>query len=205
MRISSVSNRGNLSLAISLLALLVALSGPAYAALGQGAVKAKNLANGAVKTVKIRDGAVTSPKIGVNAVTGSRVLDGSLGGADLADGSVDTDTIVDRTIRLHDLGGGKVNQTRTLPSPVLIPADGCGSVALEGVLQIPPGLLGSMVVGTITTSSGGAVLDNSGFVLPTLITETKQVGAITHLGVCGGGAPQTIPAGSIVTWSVIAP
>ena len=38
-----------------------------------------------------------------------------------------------------------------------------------------------------------------------LVTETSQGGAIPHLTVCAGASAQTIPSGSIVTWSLIAP
>ena len=62
-----------------------------------------------------------------------------------------------------------------------------------------------MVVGTITDSAGGAVVNNLGAVLPTQVTATTQGGVVVHLVVCAGRSSQTIPAGSIVTWSLIAP
>jgi hypothetical protein len=209
------SARGTLSLAISLLALVVALSGTAYAALGAGSVGTKQLAKAAVTKGKIKNGAVTAKKIragGVGsaalapgAVGGGTVADGSLTGADLAADSVGSDVVTDRTLRLHDLGGGAVTQTVTTGTAISIAAGGCASVRTAALNPAPNGLLGSMVVGTITNSSGGAVVSNSGFVLPTLVTETSQGGAAIHLGVCAGSAAQTIPVGSIVTYSVIAP
>jgi hypothetical protein len=209
------TTRGDLSLAIAFLALLVALSGPAHAALGKGAVKAKHLADGAVKTAKISDAAVTSPKLGNGSVTtqklgdgavvSAKLADGSVVASKLADGSVDTDAIVDRTIRLRDLGGGLVDQTTTTGSAIAIAAGDCHNLSLRTENPAPAGWLGSMVVGTITTAGGGAVVNNLGAVLPTLLTATSQGGVVVHLTVCAGSSAQTIPVGSVVTWSLVAP
>ncbi len=245
--------RGNLSLVISCLALVVALSGTAYAVgLAPGSVDTKALAKGAVTTKKLHAKAVSAPKIKPGAVGSkaladgsvgaAKLLDGSVGAAELADGSVGaaelldgsvgaaeladgsvgstkladssvgTAKITDRSIRLHDLGGvvggqvgPQVNSTATIPFAINLTAGQCTSAFLELFNPLPPGILGSMVVGTITTSTGGPVFNNAGFVVPTLATETNQGGVILHLGLCAGSAAQTIPAGSIVTWSLIAP
>jgi hypothetical protein len=179
----SASRRWNPSLVISCLALLVALSGTAYAA---------GLAPGSVHTKALAKGAVTGKKIKTAAV-GSRA-------------------IADRTIRLHDLGGDpagnvprQVNKTATVPLDITIPVGECRSLGLTLFNPAPAGILGSMVVGKITTSTGGPVFNNVGFVVPTLVTETSQGGAVLQLGVCAGSSTQTIPAGSIVTWSLVAP
>jgi hypothetical protein len=238
--------RVNLSLVISCLALVVALSGTAYAAgLGRGSVDTRELAKGAVTTKKIDAKAVSAGKLKPGAVGSTTIADGSVGLADLADASVGateivegsvsaaelapgsvgagqlangsvvagkveadavgTDAVADRSIRLHDLGGGLTNQTSTTNNIISIAAGDCTSVRLRTVNPAPAGLFGSMVVGTVTDSTGGAVVSNTGFVLPTLVTETSQGGAVFHLAVCAGSSPQSIPAGSIATWSVIAP
>lgn len=255
--------RGNLSLVMSCLALVVALSGTAYAAgLAPGSVDTKELAKGAVTAKKIKAKAVTSPKIRPGAVGAAAVADGSIGSAELADGSigstdladgsvgaadladnsvtaaeiaagavgaseiedgsvgaaeladasVGTGEIADRSIRLHDLGGEQsagvgnvVNQTATLGSAVSIVAGDCVNLSLRLFNPTPPGILGSMVVGTITSSSGGPVVNNLGAVLPTLATATTQGGTLLHLTVCAGTSAQTLPMNSIVTWSLIAP
>jgi hypothetical protein len=61
---------------VSMIALFVALSGGAYAAikLPANSVKAKNIKSGAVKTAKLANNAVTAPKI----------KDGEVGNAELA-------------------------------------------------------------------------------------------------------------------------
>jgi hypothetical protein len=68
-----------LSLALSLLALVVALSGAAVAA---------GLAANSVGTKQLKKNAVTAKKIRANAVTGAKIKDGALTGADIADGTV---------------------------------------------------------------------------------------------------------------------
>ena len=62
-----------------------------------------------------------------------------------------------------------------------------------------------MVVGTIANAAGGAVVNNAGAVVPTLLTETSQGGVVIHLVVCAGSSSQSIPAGSVITWSLIRP
>jgi len=60
---------GRAALVISVLALVVAMAGGAYAlTLGRGSVKTKNLKNGAVSTKKLKNGAVTEAKIASGAV-----------------------------------------------------------------------------------------------------------------------------------------
>ena len=165
---------GALSLALSALALLVALSGTAYAAV---------LAKGSVHTRHLAAGAVTNPKLHDNAVTGDKVRNGSLA--------------------LSDLGGRETNHVTTTFSPITIAANDCRPIGVDLFNPAPAKILGSMVVGRITDSSGDAVVDNSGAVLPTLVTETSQGGAIVHLVVCAGPSSQTIPTGSRITWSLL--
>ena len=62
---------------IALLALGVALSGPAYAA-------AERLAAGTVGTAQLQDGAVTTRKLHNNAVTSRKIANGTVGVDDLA-------------------------------------------------------------------------------------------------------------------------
>ena len=69
----------------STLALVVALSGGAYAA---GLVGTSDLKDGAVTTAKIHKRAVTVGKIGSKAVHAGKLSDNSVGGRQLIDGSV---------------------------------------------------------------------------------------------------------------------
>jgi hypothetical protein len=255
--------RGHLSLVISCLALVVAMSGTAFAVgIAPGSIDTKELAKGAVTAKKIKAKAVTARKIRPSAVGSVALADGSVGSADLADGtvgsadladgsvgaadladnsvgasellagavgtsviadgsvgaadladsSVGTSEIADRSIRLRDLGGEQApnvgnpfHRVTTLNSPVSILAGDCANLSLTTMNPAPAGIFGSMVVGTVTNSAGGAVVNNLGAILPTLATETSQGGVVLHLTICAGASGQTIPAGSIVTWSLIAP
>lgn len=72
--------RGNLSLVLSCLALVVALSGTAYAAgLARGSVDTNALANGAVTAKKLRAAAVTAPKLRPGAVRSEALADAASG------------------------------------------------------------------------------------------------------------------------------
>ena len=180
--------------------------------LAENSVTAAEIADGSVDAAEIADNSVTAAEIAAGAVGASEIEDGSVGAAELADASVGTGEIADRSIRLHDLGGEQsagvgnvVNQTATLGSAVSIVAGDCVNLSLRLFNPTPPGILGSMVVGTITSSSGGPVVNNLGAVLPTLATATTQGGTLLHLTVCAGTSAQTLPMNSIVTWSLIAP
>lgn len=164
------------SLFISVLALVIATSSGAYAALtlGQGEVHTRNIATGAVTTPKLHDGAVTSRKV------------------------------KDFSLRLSDLGGKGRLETISISQPLLIPADECRISSLDLSNPAPSGLIGSLVVGYVTDASGDAVLSNSGVVVPTMISETSQGGAIANLLVCASSA-ETIPVGSIFHYQLIGP
>jgi len=75
---------------MSTLALMLALGGTSYAAIGLGksSVTSRNIARGAVTSAKIKNGAVTSAKLAHGAVTAVAVKAGSLLGSDLAPGAI---------------------------------------------------------------------------------------------------------------------
>lgn len=164
------------SLFISVLALLIATSSGAYAVvtLGKGEVHTRHIAAGAVTTPKLHAGAVTSPKV------------------------------KDFSLRLIDLGGKDRLQTTSISQPLAIPADQCRIAILKLYNPAPPGVIGSLVVGYVTDASGAAVLSNSGVVVPTMISETSQGGAIANLVVCAS-SPENIPVGSIFHYRLIGP
>lgn len=164
------------SLLISLLALLIATSSGAYAlsTLGNGVVHTRNLARGAVTTPKVHKGAVVSS------------------------------TVRNFSLRLSDLGGKDRLQTIATSQPLAIPADECRVSFLNLYNPAPPGVIGSLVVGYVTAANGDAVLSNSGVVVPTMVSETSQGGAIVNLLVCASGA-ENIPTGSIFHFQLIGP
>lgn len=96
--------RRHLSVAnvLSCTALFMALSGVAYAAIGPGSVKTKNIATGAVTTPKLRSGAVTAAKVRNGAVIASKIAPGNVTAGALATGAV----------RSIALGGGVVTESK---------------------------------------------------------------------------------------------
>ena len=122
----------------------------------------------------------------------------------LAAGAVTSPKVKDFSLRLADLGGKDHLQTVTTSTTLNIPADECRQMFLDLYNPAPPGVIGSLVVGYVTDSNGDAVMSNSGVVVPTMISETSQGGAIVNLVVCGSGS-ETIPAGSIFHYQLIGP
>ena len=134
---------------IALLALFVALGGPAEARklitgkdvkkgtltgkhvknrslglgdLTRGAVKKLSAtAAGSVGTDAIRDGAVTAPKLAAGSVGSAQVADGSLHGAELASNSVQGDEVDDGRLTARDVGS--FVGTLSLDFPSVDPGD----------------------------------------------------------------------------------
>lgn len=126
------------AMAISVVALFLALAGTAFAA-PKFLVRSAQIVDGTVRTVDLRDNAVNSPKIADaavtaddlgtdsvgsdeiakdavksdeiadNAVTSSEVAPDSLTAGDLASNSVTSPEIADQTINSNDIGPNAVN------------------------------------------------------------------------------------------------
>ena len=112
------------SLIVSVIALVLALTGGALAAgkgktkirdgavtttkIADAAVSTPKLADNAVTTAKIADKAVTTPKIADNAVTSAKIADFEVGNQDLKAGIVTTDKIADRGVSAQDIETGAV-------------------------------------------------------------------------------------------------
>ena len=143
-------------------------------ATSSGAYAVATLANGSVTTAKLHNGAVTSAKV------------------------------KNFSLRLVDLGGKDHLQTAVTSQPLNIPADQCRQTFLRLYNPAPNGVIGSLVVGYVTDGAGNAVLSNSGVVVPTVVSETSQGGAIANLVVCASG-PENIPTGSVFHYQLIGP
>lgn len=81
---------------VALIALVAALSGTAYAALGKNSVGTKQLKAKAVTSGKIANNAVTSAKVAKNSLTGADINVGALGtvpSADHASSAGNADTV----------------------------------------------------------------------------------------------------------------
>jgi hypothetical protein len=140
--------------------------------------------SGSYPSPSIADGAITNPK--------------------LADGAVDSAKVADFSLRLSDLGGNTNAGISTVSTAFVVPAGGCVVQGLSLFNPTPNGVIGSLVVGYLTDGQGHAVLNNTGVVVPTAISETSQGGAIPNLMVCAASA-QTVPAGAIFHYRLIGP
>ena len=88
------------SMGISILALVISLSGGAYAA--------TQLAPNSVGTAQIRDNAVTAPKIANGAVTRFKIASGAVNGSRVADNSLTGADVDESTLDLPGAAGGAV-------------------------------------------------------------------------------------------------
>lgn len=148
-------------------------------------MRAKHIKTDAVKSRQINDDAVTAGRI--------------------ADGAVSAAEVQDFSLRLREMGGEVNAGTRTVNVAFNVPNNGCTGQDVDFFNPAPPGVIGSVVVGRLTDGQGGAVLNNSGFVVPTMISETSQGGAIANLMVCSFGGAQNVPAGSLFQYQLIGP
>ena len=96
----------------STLALLVALSGGAYAA---GLVGTSDLKDGAVTTAKLHGSAVTTKKIKDEAVHAGKLATGSVGGRQLINGSVGSEEVAPGAIGPDALAPGAVGSGALAP------------------------------------------------------------------------------------------
>ena len=120
----------------------------------------------------------------------------------LAPGAVTSAKVKDFSLRLVDLGGKDRKQTVTTSQALSIPAGECRQGFLKLYNPAPPGVIGSLVVGYVTDAQGDAVLSNSGVVVPTMVSETSQGGAIANLVVCAS-SNESIPIGSVFHYQLI--
>jgi hypothetical protein len=74
-----LARRPSPAMIVALVALVCALTGTAWAALGKNSVGTKQLKNGAVSTAKIKKEAVTAKKVKKHSLTGQNIDLGSLG------------------------------------------------------------------------------------------------------------------------------
>jgi hypothetical protein len=135
-----------LTLAMSLLALVVALSGTAVAAgLAANSVGTKQLKKAAVTTKKIKKKAVRTATIKDGAVTGAKIADGSVGAADLAPGL---------------LPAAPVTISHVVPEGTALPTVTVGGTSFKPACLVEPGAKIAQI--EIVPAVAGATLDISG-------------------------------------------
>ena len=182
MRVSR-SLRQAPSLVISVLALLIALSGTSVAAiaLAKGQVKTKHLDKAAVSTSKIKKGAVNSKKIAKNSIDSAKVKNGTLRARDFRAGElpagdqgpagpagpVGAPAVIDRL----DQG------TATSLAPL-------GCYALSATGADADQAKGTIVSGWLSTGTGGAAVGNGVGVVPGARNLSTQGGSLASVLVC---------------------
>lgn len=163
------------SMVVSMLALLVSLSGAAYAG---GLIGTDDIQNGAVTTPKLHNGAVTKAKLHGNSVNGSKVVDNTISGDDVNESSFGA---VPNALSLQGFEPDDFARAGTVLS-------GQGSI----IAPVPQSLLSSGLVKVGVATDGNADAD-----LQLLITNNNVSGSL--LGIpftnAGAGAQFTIAAG----------
>ena len=141
------------------------------------------MSTGAYAAMTLGKGVVHTRNIAKSAVTGKKVKN--------------------HTLRLRDLGGRLNTKTSVSGTALTVPPDQCRQVQLTLINPAPKALLGSLVVTYVTTKTGGPVLNNVGFMVPTVTSATSQGGLIPSAMVCSDLGTQTIPAGSVYHYTLI--
>lgn len=195
------------------LALFVALGGSSFAVASLSGSEKKVVKKIAKKQANKR---ITARAPGLSVATAdsanpSGPAGGGLSGAypnpAIADNAVTSAKVADFGLRLSDMGGAENAGTSTVASTVNVPPGQCNATFFLNLFNpASADVIGSLVVGNLTNATGGAVLPNNGVVVPTMVSETSQGGAIANLMVCDlGTTGQTVPAGSVFHYHLIGP
>lgn len=225
----SLLKRPSPALIVSLIALVAALGGTAYAAfsLPKNSVGTKQLKNNAVTTKKVKDGAVTTSKIKNGAVTGSKL--------NFSGVTVPNATNATNAASLGGLGSSEYktasNYTQsstakpitgtvaTIGSPIQITTEGTRRVIASAAVHATNGVVatGVYLVCHITIDGTSGVNDTDyaspagGFTIVDAAVSplaSAVVGAGTHTvtllcGAAGGGTPQaTVVDDALAAWAV---
>lgn len=163
---------------VALIALVVALSGSAYAAIKIGT---KNIKDGAVTTVKIKNGAVNASKLAKGAVDANRIAAGAVSSAAIANSAVGAAGLADSSVSSNKLAEESVTTSKIAPGSVF------GS-------KLAPGAANPKAYGEISSTG---VLDTT---LPFSNLDTATITNPSAGVYCIGGLSFT-PAAAMVTSS----
>ena len=173
------------ALALSAIALFVALGGTAVAA---SQIGTKDIKNGAITSSKIKNRAVTHSKLANAAVTGSNVRDGSLLASDVAPNTflAANGTAADS----QRLGGLPANQY----------TQGRGSQVFRRAVVAPGGNLEFLVLGFATLTGNCSVGDVPTITFTPSVSDTNYFATIvTYPSTVSVDTLNAIPAGGGVT------
>lgn len=172
---SKTKFRPSPALAISCIALFVALSGSALAVgVGKNTVRSPQIVDGTIRTVDLRDNAVTSPKIadatvttadlGTDSVTSDEIAKDAVKSDEIAENAVASSEVADQSLTANDLGPDSVGSSELQAGSVRASELG-PIIQVTNSTPIAAGANGSVSVpcpaGT-TVISGGAQPANFG-------------------------------------------
>lgn len=166
------------ALAISCLALFVALAGTAFAAgvIRKNSVHSAQIANGAVRTADLGNGAVTGAKVATGAVGAGKLGAGAVGSGELATGAVSASKLAGAAVGAAALADNAVGSGKLKDGAV-------GAVDLAEIAQagqettVPAGQAGNLAVpcpaGTVVVGGGA---DGGSFADPMVVSERSGNG-----------------------------
>jgi hypothetical protein len=163
---------------IATVALMVALSGAAFAAATIG-------------TAQIKNGAVTKAKLASSSVTGPKIAGGAVHGQDLARGAVTSGKLASGAVGAPALANGAVTQSKLAPNAVTGATLSNGSVTNEKLG--PNAVTGAKIAGSTITAANiqnGQVVKGNGFFLSAREVLPTGAGATTILTLTNIGLVQ---------------
>jgi hypothetical protein len=129
------------SMVVALIALVVAMSGSAYAAV---TINGKNIKKGTITAKQVKDKSLTGTDIKDKTVTGADVKDLSLGTADLADSSVTGSKLAEGSVSGGKIADGSVSGSKIAGGTIVPPPIGTATSASDFAV---PGIAFSDVTG----------------------------------------------------------
>ncbi|HEU4393576.1 MAG TPA: hypothetical protein VFR04_08085 [Solirubrobacterales bacterium] len=161
---------------VAIIALVAALTGTAFAALGKNTVGSKQLKKNAVTAAKIKKSAVSEAKLGNGAVSAAKLKDGAVASAKLADNAVTTEKIAAGAVT-----GAKVQASSLGKVPSAASADTASSLAGQQNFFVRLNVGQSQTIASNGSVSLVASCENEGGLDKIkILGQTSQSGAILN-------------------------
>ena len=151
------SRRPSPALAVSIFALIIALTGTATA-IELKKITASQIAKNAVRSKSIKNKQVKNPDLAFNAVTSDRIVDGAVNAGKLAPGAVTPPALADEAVTEPKIAAGAVSTSKFAGS-AKAPAAGTADDALRLGGDLPAEYQKSCELGAI---KGSVVAQTSG-------------------------------------------
>lgn len=187
------------AIAISCIALFLALVGTAFAA-PKLAVRSAQIVNGTVRTIDLRDSAVSSPKIADAAVSAVDLAADSVGSEEIANDAVKSDEIAKDAVKADEIAENAVASPEVAPDSLTagdLAANSVGSSEVVdqsltqadlgtnsvGETEVAPDAISADELTTVTVRTNSTVINNG---------DTGGVSVNCNAGeqiISGGGQP----------------